>query len=104
MCQPFILIGNPLSLQKLKEMGFKTFDRWWDESYDDELDFTRRFEKIMNIINEISTWDMDKCNSVTKDMTDILIHNFNVMTDNTNMIKLYEYFRTFNKEFKASLL
>jgi len=104
MCQPFILIGNPLSLKKLKEMGFKTFDKWWDESYDDELDFTRRFEKILNIINEISKWDMDKCHSITKDMTDILIHNFNIMVDTTNMEKLYEYFATFNPKTELNLI
>jgi hypothetical protein len=104
MCQPFILIGNPLSLKKLKEMGFKTFDKWWDESYDDEMDFTRRFEKIMKIIHEISTWDMEKCHSVTKDMTDILIHNFNVMVSNKNMIKLYDFLGTYSSENTVSLI
>ena len=34
MCQPFIIFGNPNSLKKLKELGYKTFDKWWDESYD----------------------------------------------------------------------
>ena len=28
--QPFILVAGPLYLNKLKEYGFKTFDKWWD--------------------------------------------------------------------------
>jgi hypothetical protein len=40
--QPFIIMGNWNSLKKLKELGFKTFDKWWDESYDDEKDLTKK--------------------------------------------------------------
>jgi hypothetical protein len=68
------------------------------------MDFTRRFEKIMKIIHEISTWDMEKCHSVTKDMTDILIHNFNVMVSNKNMIKLYDFLGTYSSENTVSLI
>ena len=34
----FLVSGmNPHYLKKLKELGFKTFDSWWDESYDSEV-------------------------------------------------------------------
>lgn len=29
--QPFIMVGNPNSLKKLRSMGFMTFNKWWDE-------------------------------------------------------------------------
>jgi hypothetical protein len=90
-CQPFILFGNPHSLKKLKEMGFKTFDKWWDESYDDEVDLTKRFEKIVTIMEEISTWDANKCFEITQEMMETLEHNFNVMLDKRDLLNLYEF-------------
>ncbi len=90
-CQPFILFGNPYSLKKLKEMGFKTFDKWWDESYDDEVDLTKRFEKIVMIMEEISTWDMIKCFEITQEMVETLEHNFNIMLDKKDVLNLHKF-------------
>lgn len=92
--QPFILIGNPYSLKKLKEKGYMTFDKWWDESYDEEENFTRRFEKIMDVIEEISSWDMDKCFQVTNEMESVLIHNFNTLMSNNETINFYKFIST----------
>ena len=44
--QIFVLHGNYLYLQKLREMGFKTFSKYFDESYDLEIDRSKRIEKI----------------------------------------------------------
>jgi hypothetical protein len=84
------LFGNPNSLSKLRELGFKTFDKWWNESYDLETNFTRRFEKIVEVMEEIASWDMDKCYQVTQEMEEVLIHNFNNMIDNHEVIKLFK--------------
>ena len=74
MCQPFIIFGNPHSLKKLKELGYKTFDKWWDESYDDEMDVNLRFQKIVIILEKITEWDMDKCFEIKKEM--VLLQNW----------------------------
>ncbi len=87
--QPFIMYGNPFSLKKLKEYGFKTFDKWWDESYDNELDFAVRTEKIIDVLKEIASWDFEKCYQVTQEMEEILIHNFNLMVSDVEVLKLY---------------
>lgn len=55
--QPFIMLSSPGSLRALKEQGFKTFDKLWNESYDDEKDHTKRFFMILDIIKEISAWN-----------------------------------------------
>jgi hypothetical protein len=81
--QPFILIGNPHSLKKLRELGFKTFSQWWDESYDEEADFTRRYEKIVKLMEDIASWSLDKCLDITKQMEEVFIHNFNILTSKT---------------------
>lgn len=88
--QPFILFGNPYSLKILKKQGFQTFDKWWDESYDNETDFTKRLEKIVDVMNEISTWSLEKCFQVTNEMEDVLINNINVMLDHKELIEVYK--------------
>lgn len=75
--QPFIMNGNPFSLKKLKDYGYKTFDKWWDESYDNETDYTKRLEKIVDVLEEISSWSLERCFQVTNEMEEVLIHNFN---------------------------
>ena len=94
-CQPFIIWGTPNSLKKLKEYGFKTFDKWWDESYDDELDFTKRFEKIIDIMEEISEWSLEKCFQITQEMEETLIHNFNNMINDKDVVNLYNTLNTY---------
>lgn len=94
--QPFVLFGNPLSLQKLKEYGFQTFDKWWDESYDEELNLTKRLEKIVETLEFISKWDLQKCNKVLEEMESIFINNFNVLTSTEKVLKLHDDLRNFN--------
>ena len=49
----FIVHGNYLYLQKLKEMGFKTFNSYFDESYDLERDPNKRIDKIVSLCKEL---------------------------------------------------
>jgi len=94
MCQPFIIFGNPHSLKKLKELGYKTFDKWWDESYDKELDVNNRFKKIISILEVIAEWDMDKCFNVKNEMQDILIHNYKHMFKTDDISNLFNILKT----------
>jgi hypothetical protein len=97
MCQPFIIFGNPHSLKKLKELGYKTFDKWWDESYDEELDVNNRFKKIISILEEISEWDMDKCFSIKQEMEDILIHNYKHMFNIDEIHQIFSILKCENR-------
>ena len=75
--QPFILIAAPNSLKHVKEMGFKTFDLWWDESYDQICDHVERFKKIVDIIQMISQWNEEQLIQFTVEAKDILEYNAN---------------------------
>jgi len=44
--QPFVVHGNHLYLQKLREMGFQTFGEYFSEKYDITKDPDERIEKI----------------------------------------------------------
>jgi hypothetical protein len=69
--RPFILLAPAGTLQLLKDLGFKTFSRYWDESYDLELDPTKRFEKVMFVVKEI----LEKEHLDIEPMLPILEHN-----------------------------
>jgi hypothetical protein len=103
-CQPFIIVGNAGTIRKLKELGFKTFDKWWDESYDDEIDLEIRIQKITKILEEIASWDLQKCTDIKNEMREILIHNYNKMLDKNEMIKFYSHIKTDKKNVTKSIV
>lgn len=51
---PFMILGNKKSLDELKKLGYKTFDKWIDESYDD-IDDCNRFNLLINNIKKIES-------------------------------------------------
>ena len=72
---PFLLLGNPHSLSKLKEMGYKTFDKWFDESYDNEVDEFKRTELIVKEIIKLKNLTQEELISIREEMKDVLLHN-----------------------------
>ena len=95
--QPFIIFGNPNSIKMLQKMGFKTFSKWWDESYDEELNSSKRLEKIVNILEEISNWSFDKCFDVIQEMEEILVHNFNHMISDEDTFNVFKVLSSNNE-------
>jgi hypothetical protein len=58
LCQHFFIVhGNHLYLQKIRELGFKTFGNYFDESYDLEADPVKRIEKIVKLIKSLRHFD-----------------------------------------------
>ena len=56
---PFFMMGQPKTLEYLSQSGFKTFDKWWSESYDNEFDHDKRItmiflelEKLLSVSGE----------------------------------------------------
>lgn len=96
---PFIVVGNKGSLAKLREMGYKTFDGFIDESYD-TLPTFERFDAIINAIKKIDAIE-DKL-SWYKSMEDVLQHNYNLLMTSTNRVpvaiqELETYYREYFK-------
>ena len=54
---PFVLMATPHFLKYLRQMGFHTYHDLWDESYDEELDYTKRIDKIVDLCNTLDTFD-----------------------------------------------
>jgi len=77
--QPFIIIGPQYTLNSLKKLGFKTFDKFWDESYDNIENNKERFLKIMEVCNNIASWDERELFKFVKRSAEITEYNFKVM-------------------------
>ena len=74
--RPFILVGAPGNLAYLKSYGFKTFDRWIDESYDQEQDHYIRIEKITAELAKLCAMPPALLKQMHQDMQSVLEHNF----------------------------
>jgi len=70
--RPFILVGAPGNLAYLKRYGFRTFDRWIDESYDEETDPEIRINMIADQLAYLCTQDVTQ---MYNEMQEVLEYN-----------------------------
>ena len=75
--QPFLLLGCANNLRYLKDYGFKTFDSWWDESYDSIQDPVERLQAVVKIIKDLCSKSDAELESLLVDMQSVLDHNYN---------------------------
>jgi hypothetical protein len=75
--RPFIVLGGPCSLRTLKNLGFRTFDSWIDESYDRLDTFANRADaatkELYRFVEHMSTAELRAC---CESMQSILDYNF----------------------------
>jgi len=79
---PFIVMGPINYLDNLKKLGFKTFNQWWDESYD-QLEGSNRIEKIKILLTQIMSWPQEKMQQVLIEMEKVLEHNRTLYLETT---------------------
>ena len=74
--QPFVLLGCAFNLRYLRSYGFKTFDSWWDESYDVVIDPVARLQAVVGIVREISAMSDQDLESMLQGMQHVLDYNY----------------------------
>jgi hypothetical protein len=79
--QPFVLIGAAGSLKKLKEFGYKTFENYIDEGYDNIIDNQERIEYAVK--SAINFMMQDNLQIILKGMYHILKHNHETLISNS---------------------
>ena len=75
MQQPFILVSCQGSLEYIRSYGFKTFNDFWDESYD-FADDESRIGKIGKLLRDINNLSPAEINQLQKHLTATVEHNF----------------------------
>lgn len=97
-CQPFIVLGNPFILRELRKLGFETFGDFWDESYDEETNFTKRVEKIIDLLHTINSKSNDELLTLTNNMYSVLRKNYeNLITRSRD--EVFKLKRLLNEQF-----
>ena len=76
---PIIQFGPYKSLERMRERGFKTFDKWWDESYDEIKDGWERFDAILKLVDKLSRKSNKELLEMYVDMKDVLQHNIDLI-------------------------
>ena len=69
-----IIQGPQYFLRNLKKLGFKTFDQWWDEGYDEDP-VDHRLIEIKKVIKDLSTQTPEQLSSMYESMQATLEHN-----------------------------
>jgi hypothetical protein len=71
---PFIVQGPQWYLHRLKDLGFQTFDRWWDEGYSEDPADYQPYE-IVKVIDYLKTKTIKELHIIYEEMMPILKHN-----------------------------
>ena len=71
---PYIIIGQPFGLKRLRELGYKTFHTLWNEDYDNILDERLRMKAIVDLVISLSKREDFK--EMVESCRDIVEHNF----------------------------
>jgi hypothetical protein len=79
MRHPFILLSTPHFLKTLRDIGYKTFHPYIDESYDSIIDDNDRMLAIVNEITRLSKFTDEQWIEFTHNVQEIVEHNANVL-------------------------
>ena len=71
---PFLIMASPNYIKNLRSIGFKSFSKFWDESYDYQQG-VQRIESIQIIIDDLAKLPMNELQNMYDEMLPILEHN-----------------------------
>jgi hypothetical protein len=78
--KPFIIMGPRCNLIHLRQMGFRTFNEFWNEDYDG-YDATDKYLRILKVIDTIAAKSTAQLEQMYVDMQPILTHNYNLLLE-----------------------
>tara|TARA_B100000073_G_C23731335_1_gene570902 strand:- start:7 stop:1419 length:1413 start_codon:yes stop_codon:yes gene_type:complete len=74
---PFLVVGSHLSLKELRSWGFKTFEPYINESYDNEPNHFRRLEMVLQETKRLCNLSDDEKIKFMKHIEPIVKYNWN---------------------------
>lgn len=81
--QPFIVLGQAGTLEVLKKLGYKTFDKWIDESYDTTINDDERYKRVLSEVTRLSKFTKEQLSDMLYDMLPVLTHNYELKKQRT---------------------
>lgn len=87
-CHPFIIVSRPYSLEKLRELGYKTFSPYIDESYDNETDDYKRLFMIIKETKRLSNLTDSELEEFLIGMREVVEYNYQHLTNKYTSAKL----------------
>jgi hypothetical protein len=78
MHTPFVVHGPQKFLSRLRALGFRTFDHWWDEGYSEDPP-DHQLKEIVHLIDHIGSWSTAQLQNAYTDMQPVLEHNYQLM-------------------------
>jgi len=94
---PFVIVGRPGTLKYLKQIGFKTFSDFWDESYDNIEDDVLRMETVYELIEKLINLSNEEWDNMYIKLIPILEHNRNKLVSITEEMISDTYFNNITK-------
>lgn len=86
---PFLMVNNPYALATLKQIGYKTFSPFIDESYDIELSDTKRLMKIVDEIERLCNLNGNELIEFINGVKEICEHNYQNLIRDNNVLGRY---------------
>ena len=83
MKHPFIVASTPHFLTKFKELGYKSFSPYIDESYDEERDDAKRMMMIVKEIERLANLSKTELEQFLVAMREICQHNYDLLMSKT---------------------
>jgi len=86
--KPFIVMSTPFYLRYLKQIGFRTFNRFWSEDYDD-LGMNNRYWSILKLIDHLASLSIEQLTELIEQLRPIVEHNYQLLiNEGYAMLKL----------------
>lgn len=81
---PFITFAWPGTLAALRRRGYKTFHPYIDESYDDEPDYKKRFDMLINEIKRLEKFTTEEWLEWQENIKPIVEYNYKYLLELDN--------------------
>ena len=91
--RPFIVVSTPEFLKEFRQLGYKTFHPYIDETYDTIENDKDRMQAIVNEVVRLSNLSTDEFNTVIKECEKIAMYNTTVLDNAQKNSVLDENFK-----------
>jgi hypothetical protein len=85
--QPFVIFGQQHCNKFMQHLGYKSYEQWFDMSFDDESNIALRYKKLLKSVKEacreIDSMPVEKHIEWKFQNKEILIHNYQTMINNS---------------------